>query len=315
MVLAWNIPQRKIETFVYDFNDRLRVYAGYSFSTGLKQGIYLYDALGRRFQKRVGTQTTRFFSDGWSTLFETNLAGTLGKSYVLGPRIDEILQSTGQNYLYDGLGSVAGLANSSGVKTATYGYDVFGALRFKSGTAANANNYLFTGRELDPESTLYNYRNRYYNPSVGRFLTKDPIGLRGGVNYYSYVFNNPISWIDPWGLGRIGSRTLDSSSIPFNGSGPLRHDQIWYDDDSNSGFFNDDTIRSDYGHNRKEYDFSRDTKYYDDCLLKLAEGNVQRRWDKDWRMPLWEPWNWNNCQDYVNAVRAEYNTLEQTQAG
>ena len=215
MVLAWNIPQRKIETFVYDFNDRLRGYTGYSFSTGLKRGIYTYDALGRRFQKTVGTQTTRSFHDGWSVLFETNGAGTLSKSYVLGPRIDEILQSTGQNFLYDGLGSVTGLSNASGAKTATYGYDAFGTLRFSSGTASNANNYLYTGRELDRESNLYNYRNRYYNPQVGRFLTKDPIGLRGGVNYYQYVRNNPTDYIDPYGLFDPMTQLTDSEESDF----------------------------------------------------------------------------------------------------
>jgi len=169
----------------------------------MEQGVYQYDALGRRFQKTSKGQITKYFNDGWSVLFETNQAGVLGKSYVLGPRIDEILQSAGQNYLYDGLGSVTGLANSSGAKSATYGYDVFGSLRFKSGTSANANNYLFTGRELDPESTLYNYRNRYYNPSVGRFLTKDPIGLEGGINEYSYVENNPVNYVDAEGLVRF----------------------------------------------------------------------------------------------------------------
>ena len=166
----------------------------------MEQGVYQYDALGRRFQKTSKGQITKYFNDGWSVLFETNQTGALSKSYVLGPRIDEILQSAGQNYLYDGLGSVTGLANSSGAKSATYGYDVFGSLRFKSGASANANNYLFTGRELDPESALYNYRNRYYNPSVGRFLTKDPAGLVGGVNYFVYVKNNPINYADSLGL-------------------------------------------------------------------------------------------------------------------
>ena len=42
---------------------------------------------------------------------------------------------------------------------------------------------------------------RYYDPTAGRFLTKDPIGFAGGdVNLYRYVFNNPINWIDSFGL-------------------------------------------------------------------------------------------------------------------
>ena len=42
---------------------------------------------------------------------------------------------------------------------------------------------------------------RYYDPSIGRFLQRDPIGIRGGTNVYAYVANNPAVWIDPSGLG------------------------------------------------------------------------------------------------------------------
>ncbi len=65
----------------------------------------------------------------------------------------------------------------------------------------------FTGRELDPETGLYYYRSRYYAPQTGRFTTADPIGLFGGPNLYSYVNNNPVNWIDPWGL--LGKKTGD----------------------------------------------------------------------------------------------------------
>ncbi len=58
----------------------------------------------------------------------------------------------------------------------------------------------FTGRQLDSETGLYYYRSRYYAPQAGRFTTADPIGLLGGPNLYVYVNNNPVNWIDPWGL-------------------------------------------------------------------------------------------------------------------
>jgi RHS repeat-associated protein len=60
--------------------------------------------------------------------------------------------------------------------------------------------YTYTGREYDPESGLYFYRARYYDETVGRFISEDPIGIRGGINFYSYTHNNPINRIDPMGL-------------------------------------------------------------------------------------------------------------------
>jgi RHS repeat-associated protein len=58
----------------------------------------------------------------------------------------------------------------------------------------------FTGREWDPEIGLYYYRARYYDPHLGRFISEDPIGFRGGENFYAYVGGNPVSQKDPLGL-------------------------------------------------------------------------------------------------------------------
>jgi RHS repeat-associated protein len=61
-------------------------------------------------------------------------------------------------------------------------------------------NEAFTGREWDPETGLYYYRARYYDPKIGRFISEDPIDFEGGVNFYSYVENNPVNLVDPEGL-------------------------------------------------------------------------------------------------------------------
>jgi len=60
--------------------------------------------------------------------------------------------------------------------------------------------YTFTGREWDKETGLYYYRARYYDPMEGRFISKDPIGFKGGINLFAYTHNNPIRYRDPFGL-------------------------------------------------------------------------------------------------------------------
>ncbi len=102
----------------------------------------------------------------------------------------------------DGLGSVVALSED-GTELASYRYDAFG-VPSASGSFAGSNTYTYTGRELDA-SGLYYYRARYYLPSIGRFLTPDPIGLAGGVNPYVYVGSNPVNFTDPFGLAPLES--------------------------------------------------------------------------------------------------------------
>ncbi len=185
----------KTMVYGYDFENRLT-------SAGPSQKpnkfAYVYDWVGRRTKRTVSGNVTKYYYEGFDVLFQTNAASTLTKNFTNGSRIDEVLSVNKRSYLYDGLGSVTALTKDSGQTSATYNYDVFGSVRSRSGTVTNDN--LFTGRPFDNETGLYYYRNRYYSPSQGRFITKDPIGLRGGINLYAYVYNNPIGLIDPLGL-------------------------------------------------------------------------------------------------------------------
>lgn len=64
-----------------------------------------------------------------------------------------------------------------------------------------SNRLLFTGRDRDSDTGWYNYRNRYYNPGLGRFVQPDPIGIFGGdVNLYGYCLNSSLNFTDPNGL-------------------------------------------------------------------------------------------------------------------
>ena len=120
------------------------------------------------------------------------------------PGIDEpLMMIVGENrYFYHAneQGSVLALSNASGTLAETYLYSPYGELGFDG---ALGNPYLYTGRRYDPETGLYYYRARMYSATQRRFLQPDPIGYMGGMNLYAYVGNNPVMYVDPWGLLRL----------------------------------------------------------------------------------------------------------------
>ena len=101
-------------------------------------------------------------------------------------------------YERDGLGSITSLSNSLGALANRYTYDSFGKLTASTGTLVNP--FQYAGREFDQVTGLYYNRARYYDPSLGRFLSEDPIKFDGGIDFYAYVLNNPTILVDPSGL-------------------------------------------------------------------------------------------------------------------
>jgi len=122
--------------------------------------------------------------------------------------IDEIVNGFQNNtrgvwtnftFHHNNLQSVQALTGHEGSTLQTIGYSPFGEKQGTSGSANN-NQLYFTGREEDPDSGLYYFRARYYDPSIGRFISEDPKGFDAGVNFYAYASNNPINANDPMGL-------------------------------------------------------------------------------------------------------------------
>jgi RHS repeat-associated protein len=120
--------------------------------------------------------------------------------------------------LSDHLGTVHALVTPGGTVAERYEYDAWGnVLGVFDGygqplpTSALNNRYLFQGREYSwvthaawGGAGLYYFRARYYDPSTGRWLSNDPIGISGGLNQYAFCANNPVNFTDPDGENPLG---------------------------------------------------------------------------------------------------------------
>lgn len=285
---------------------------------------FSYDMMGRRSGKTVSGTNRSFVYDGQNLVQELN-GGAAFASYLTGLGVDQAYSRTDssstQSYLTDALGSVVSLASSSGTVATSYKYDAYGNTT-ATGTASQSS-LQYAGRENDGAGLYYN-RGRYYSPQFGRFISNDPIGLAGGINTYAYVGGNPISFTDPMGRAQFGKRALDALGfIPYMGTNPgddernmeWVHETVWFDDaaqnpnlPASAGFFGDKgmwnepgTVRSDAGHQRSEY--AMEPGIYDDALMRKALANLTR----------WNSSRYNvadrNCQDFADALKAEYFSL------
>ena len=185
--------------FHYDPNDMLtRVILANS-----REINYKYDAVGRRFTKSDGQSTTYYLYDLNDLLCILDNQKAVKSFITHGPGIDAPLAVRESNksyfYLTDIIGSVRLVTDKAGKIIEELKYEPYGkTIGIDQGIALP---YRFSGRVYDMETGLYYFRNRYYLPTAGRFIQKDPIEyLSTTSNYYAYASNNPVSRTDPLGL-------------------------------------------------------------------------------------------------------------------
>ena len=127
-------------------------------------------------------------------------------TYIWGPGIDNLLAIRTGDATYYALtehqNTVHGFVDAAGVIVARYVYDAWGNVLSETVTvtALAGNRYRFQGREYSAATGLYNFRARWYDPATGRWLSKDPVGLNGGINLYAFCGNDPVNRADPFGL-------------------------------------------------------------------------------------------------------------------
>lgn len=168
-----------------------------------------YDAFGRRIKNAAGIS---FLYDGANAVQE--LSGTTVTANLLSGSIDEVFTRADASgafaQLKDALGSTIALVDSNGNSQTVYTYDPFGNTSVTG--ISNANEFQYTGRENEGNG-LYFYRARYYLPLLGRFINEDPLGFRGGINFYEYVASDPIDFLDPLGLNWVDDWLKHASDL------------------------------------------------------------------------------------------------------
>jgi len=181
-------------SMVWDFDNRVT-----SVTTGGVNASMDYDYTGTRVKKNGSGGTTYFPFSGYE-----EGPGSLRTKYIrIGIENIASKKSTGEKLFYhnDHLGGVNVITNDSGLLAQIIEYDPWGKISRQEGSGESLRR--FTGKILDPESGLYYYGGRYYDPELGRFISPDPFVSEPddpqNLNRYSYVLNNPVNAIDPDG--------------------------------------------------------------------------------------------------------------------
>ena len=186
-------------TYTYDDDNRMLTMV-----SATDNWSFQYDGLGNRVASTHNGETTHYLIDpsGFGDVVaEFNGNGSAIAHYTYGLDLTSSFQPSGaaSYYHFDGAGNTTQITDASGTVVNSYSYLPFGEQTvFAAGTA---NPFTYVGRYgvMDEGSGLYFMRNRWYNPTIGRFQQQDPLGLAGDINLYRYAANTPLVFVDPSG--------------------------------------------------------------------------------------------------------------------
>ncbi|NLH72946.1 MAG: RHS repeat-associated core domain-containing protein [Verrucomicrobia bacterium] len=268
--------------------------------------VFEYDHQGRRIRKQFFTYNgdwqkqsdVVFLYDGWNLVAEldANASNAKVRTYVWGSDLSGSMQGAGgiggllkvtqhgsqvthHFVAYDGNGNVMGLVNTAdGSLSARYEYGPFGEPIRISGAISILNPIRFSSKYTDDQSGLVYYGYRYYNPSTGRWINRDPIGELGGKSIYGFVKNDVCGLVDPYGLMWV-VRKVSGEPFPDASASVFR----WLADQVSLFIRSAVTDSSVWVHSEGGYFglFSRIEKFFGDQWPLVADARVDLACDKN----------------------------------
>ncbi len=206
-----NTVSNGVWSYSYDAENRLT--AAYSNSLCIVSNAY--DHASRQVLKVTSEATHTFTYDGWLPIVEVIEAGEVisTNTYVWGKDLSGSFQGAGgiggllavkqgnawYFLFYDANGNITAYFDESGSVVAEYAYDAFGYTISQSGSMADSFRYRFSTKYYDAETELYYYGLRFYSRDLHRWLNRDPIEERGGLNLYGFCGNDGVNQVDSLG--------------------------------------------------------------------------------------------------------------------
>ncbi|MEH7130795.1 DNRLRE domain-containing protein [Neobacillus drentensis] len=198
-----NLTNDGDKTFVYNENNQLIEVKDQNGSSLAK---FTYDYKGNRTSMTTSTGTTNFYYAGDKVIAETDASTNVIVEYSWDDQGNPVtMVKGGKTYYYhlNGHGDVTALTDENGNIVAQYQYDAWGKITSSTGTMKDINPYRYAGYRFDQQTGLYYLMARYYNSSLGRFITEDT--YKGklddplSMNLYAYTDNNPLIYTDSSG--------------------------------------------------------------------------------------------------------------------
>ena len=256
------------ERFTFDKTNRLEAWEKGPVGSPTDTASYLYDPFGRRVQKTVNGVTTWFLWDGDALAAEFDGSGLRARRYTYAGGFAPIEVADpaagGGEDVYDvhtdHLDTPRMLTDAGQAVVWRQSHEAYGTAVLDPGNSVTDFQVRFPGQYLDEETGFHYNFFRYHDPSVGRYISADPIGQRADVNTFSYARNDPMAFVDPDGRDPLfdgsGAHIAQTVVDAMNAHGDAQAASDKADDLEKSGRFGPTVLRpgleprskSDYRH-------------------------------------------------------------------